>query len=68
MVNLKLDAQQAFFLTQLFENILSDSKYDKLFYSLEENEHTGKEKMTFDSDFKEAIEEIDTNLLKERGF
>jgi hypothetical protein len=67
MVTLKLDAQQAWYLTQLLENVLSDKKNDKLFYSLEENED-GDEVLTFDGDFKEEIVNIDDLLLKARGF
>lgn len=67
MIVLKLDAQQAWFLTQLFENILSEDKYNKLFYTLEENSK-GKEILTFDEEFKQSILDTDDLLSKARGF
>jgi len=67
MIVLKLDAQQAWFLTQLFENILSEDKYNKLFYTLEENSK-GKEILTFDEEFKQSILDTDDLLNKARGF
>lgn len=67
MVTLKLDAQQAWYLTQLLENVLSDKKNDKLFNTVEEDED-GNEVISFDGDFKEEILNIDDLLLKARGF
>lgn len=66
MVTLKLDAQQAWYLTQLLENVLSDKKNDKLFNTVEEDED-GNEVISFDGDFKEEILNIDDLLLKARG-
>jgi hypothetical protein len=66
MINLKLTDHQAWMLTQLFENILSDNKHDSLFFSLEENEETGEEILTMDYEFKAEIEKIDNMLIDER--
>ena len=65
MIVLKLDAQQAWFLTQLLENILTeeDDEHRHLFFTNNEDDE-----LTYDQDFKDHIIKVDDLLLKARGF
>jgi hypothetical protein len=60
MIKLELDDNQAWFLTQLLEQAIEEADN---FLTVDENED-----LTFDADFKEHIEEVQSKLLKARGF
>lgn len=63
-ITLTLDPQQAWFLTQLLENVLTqeEEEHDHLFFTTDENDE-----LTFDDEFKTSIIEVDGLLLKARG-
>lgn len=58
MIKLKLDDVQAWFLTQILDNV--SDQYD-LFYTMDENDEE-----TFDKDFHEEIISIRDKLLEIR--
>jgi hypothetical protein len=74
MILLKLHEQQAWFLTQLFENVFAqDTEEDNGIFSSadpDEDEDGNFEPMqttSFDQDFKDHIIEVDELLTKARG-
>lgn len=60
MINLKLDEQEAWFLTQILENSLEKRT---LFKTMDEND-----RKTFDEDFYTSVSDTMDKLLKARGF
>ena len=70
MINLKLDEQQAWFLTQILQNVLEqdDESFDGLFSSAnEENDDEDYQGSSFDQEFKNNILEVSKNLLTARN-
>ena len=66
MIILKLNEQQAWFLTQLLENVFTeeeDDQHQHLFFTNNEDDE-----LNYDQDFKDHILEVNDLLLKARGF